>query len=166
MGKWKPTSDRVVRWFKDHVSIVLQKTEAPAALEELNKLASQVEQQEAAESPRAFPICLLGQAGVGKSTLINTLVADNDIVVPSGGGTGPLTASALRVSYGERQAFTVKYHTTEPVNPARFVLETRIQRQAKVDSPSSESVAGDDAAIDLDAEEQKRHSVRRSQRPR
>src|SRR3954453_16951021 len=131
MRKSKLSSGRVVQWFKDHVRSVFQKTESPAALEELDKLATQVEQQEQRKLSE-FPICLLGQAGVGKSTLINTLVADNDIVVPSGGGSGPLTASALRVTYGERPSFTVKYHTTEQLNQLRFVLEARVQRQAKV----------------------------------
>jgi GTP-binding protein EngB required for normal cell division len=78
-----------------------------------------------------FPICLLGQAGVGKSTLINTLVADTDIVVPSGGGTGPLTANALRVSHGERASFTVSYHPDKQLAQTRFILEEAIRRQVK-----------------------------------
>ena len=156
MSDSKPSSGRIVQWFRGHVRAVLQKSEPPGVVEELDKLAAQVEQVDERRL-REFPICLLGQAGVGKSTLINTLIADNDIVVPSGGGTGPLTASALRVSYGEEQSFTVKYHTIEQLNQLRFVLETQIQRQAKQDAASpAPRLDGDTDDIELDAEEQKR----------
>src|SRR4051812_9060567 len=47
---------------------------------------------------RQMPVCFLGTAGVGKSTLINALVAGRDVILPAG-GVGPLTAEATRVCY-------------------------------------------------------------------
>ena len=48
--------------------------------------------------------------GVGKSTLINALVAGQEHILPSG-GIGPLTALALEVRYGDVPTFEAEYHT-------------------------------------------------------
>jgi GTPase SAR1 family protein len=52
----------------------------------------------------------LGASGVGKSTLINALVAGKELILPSG-GVGPLTALAMEVRYGEVPSFEAEYHT-------------------------------------------------------
>lgn len=151
-------STGLVNWFKSVVRPLFQKTETPAALEELDKQATHLENLEQ-RNDRLFPICLLGQAGVGKSTLINTLIADNDIVVPSGGGTGPLTANALRVTHGDHPQFVVRYHSDKEINQTRFILEAEIQRRIKSsETPSTAEVSTDLelAEISLDADEQKR----------
>lgn len=152
----------IIEWFNNLVRPILQKTETASVLEELDKLGNQVEELEK-NKQRLYPICLLGQAGVGKSTLINTLIADTEIVVPSGGGTGPLTANALRVIYGEQPAFTVRYHSEKEVNQTRFILEGEIHRQSKAQSALTEE-AGDVAGltdpdikeVELDSDEQKK----------
>jgi putative ribosome biogenesis GTPase RsgA len=45
-----------------------------------------------------FTVCFVGGAGVGKSTLVNALVAGGDTVVTSG-GVGPLTAQAIEITH-------------------------------------------------------------------
>jgi len=158
MNKPELPSNRIVAWFKNLVRPILEKTDPPPSLHELDKLGLQVEEL-AKNRGRLFPICLLGQAGVGKSTLINTLIADNGIVVPSGGGTGPLTANALRVIYGERPSFAVRYHSTKQIGQTRFILEAEILRKTKNEASATVPDTGEDAeliALTSDSEEQKK----------
>lgn len=158
MSDLQSRSSRVVEWFKNFVRPIIQKTDAAPVLEELDKLGSHVEELERNKG-RLFPICLVGQAGVGKSTLINTLIGDTEIVVPSGGGSGPLTASALRVIYGKTPSFVVRYHSKKQVNETRFILEVDIHRRSKNVEFSAEAKAGENSetnAIELDSEEQQK----------
>ena len=152
---------KVVTWFKEHVRDIIQKTEAAPVLEELDKLALRVEDLDK-NKLKFFPICLLGQAGVGKSTLINTLIANTEIVVPSGGGTGPLTANALRVIHGDRPAFEVKYHAKKQVSQTRFILESELHRRTKGNVPQEDELSSDEqelTEIHLDGDEQKRARI-------
>jgi GTP-binding protein EngB required for normal cell division len=108
-------------WFKEQARPALEATEKPEQIQEYDRQADALNQL-GGRHAELFPICVLGQARVGKSTLINTLVAETDIVVPSGGGDGPLTANALRVRHGESKGFTVHYHGKQVINQTRFIL--------------------------------------------
>lgn len=117
-------------WFKDHARPALITTEKPEQIHEYDRQAEALTQL-GGRHEELFPICVLGQARVGKSTLINTLVAETDIVVPSGGGDGPLTANALRVRHGDTKGFTVRYHGKQVINQTRFILEAKLKREAE-----------------------------------
>lgn len=152
-----PAARNVIEWFKNWVRPILAKTEPPAVVEEFDRLATQLEQL-GANQGQLFPVCLLGQAGVGKSTLINTLIADTKIVVPSGGGTGPLTANALRVIHGDRAAFQVRYHSAKELSQTRFIIESAIRRETQTTSASTDSIEKPEAEfadLAFDSEQQR-----------
>jgi len=145
------TTPDIPRWYRTVARPVLTRID-PDSVAELDRLAAHIEQTERQRGAR-FPICLLGQAGVGKSTLINTLVADTEIIVPSGGGTGPLTAHALHVRYGEQPAFRVRYHAAREVKNIRFVLETELGRRDKAQAAAAESDEEHTLALNLAQDE-------------
>jgi len=66
-------------------------------------------------------VCFLGMSGIGKSSLINALLADRDNVVPAG-GIGPCTAQAIRVRYGGYPSFKAVYHSKEYIVQLLSVL--------------------------------------------
>jgi len=130
----------LLSWFRNHVRPFLGKHEPPERVAEYEAEAKRLE--DFAKSIDAeSPVCFLGQSGVGKSTLINAVIAGKDLVLPSG-GIGPLTAQALSVVYGERRAFTVTYHPPQKLNRLIFALEADLNRQ--------EGDAGFDTDLDLD----------------
>jgi hypothetical protein len=71
--------------------------------------------------------CFLGKSGVGKSTLINAIVADHQVLLPAG-GVGPLTAQAIQVGYSAQPHFKVNYHGPAAFNRLLFALETALER--------------------------------------
>jgi len=77
-----------------------------------------------------MPVCLLGLSGIGKSTLINSLVFGKETYLPSG-GIGPLTAQALSVCYDAQASFAVLYHGPDRLNRLIFGLERHQQAQSK-----------------------------------
>lgn len=88
-------------------------------------------------SHRSMPVCFLGAAGVGKSTLINALVAGRDVILPAG-GVGPLTAEATRVCYARERQFRVTYQPPGKLNRLLFVLERAHEKDPLREGDSSE----------------------------
>jgi hypothetical protein len=125
-----PLLQKLQSWFKEQARTALLPTEKPEQIQEYDRQAEALNQL-GGRHAELFPICVLGQARVGKSTLINTLVAETGIVVPSGGGDGPLTANALRVRHGDTKGFTVRYHGKQVINQTRFILEAKLKRETE-----------------------------------
>jgi Dynamin family len=73
-------------------------------------------------------ICFLGASGVGKSTLINALVAGQENILPSG-GIGPLTALAMQVRYSQEARFEAEYQPPQNLWRLVFGLEQTFKRQ-------------------------------------
>src|SRR5262249_34895917 len=88
----------LVDWYRMKARAFLERLES----EKLRDFDKDLEQVRDAQMgvEKELAICFLGNCGVGKSTLVNALVADNQVIVPAG-GIGPLTAQALVVAYGE-----------------------------------------------------------------
>lgn len=139
-----PTPDRggepgpLVGWFQSHVKPFLEavQPEKVAPLDgdarNLDGVARTVDQE--------LAVCFLGNAGVGKSTLINSLVAGKDVILPAG-GIGPLTAQALAVRYAPHRRFEVEYHPPQTLWQLVFALERALEREARRDRPTD---GGDD----------------------
>jgi len=97
---------KLLSWFEESVQPFLLKY-APEKL-----YAIQADKQRLnvlRESRYDITVCFLGNSGVGKSTLLNALVAGECQILPAG-GIGPLTAQATEVRYSEEKQFHVTYH--------------------------------------------------------
>lgn len=117
--------DDVINWYEGHAKPFLEK-HAPERLPSLE--ADQQRLRKLNAQPDEVTICLLGNSGVGKSTLLNALAAGADHVLPAG-GIGPLTAQATEVRFSEEKRFRVTYHPKGHLWKLAFALESRLLRE-------------------------------------
>ncbi len=147
MASEKPTTLELQRWYRKQVRPFLASEEA-GRIEELDREIDRLETRERWIN-KPISACFVGGSGIGKSTLINALVAGNEIVVPSG-GVGPLTAQALQIGYGSTPAFAAIYHPPKRVWSLAFALETALRRS---ESTSAQAVELEGLEAQLDEEE-------------
>jgi GTP-binding protein EngB required for normal cell division len=100
-------AQKLAAWYREQARPFLEKN-APERLLDFDRDCERLTQS-SAYIGQELSVCFLGNSGVGKSTLINALVADGHTVVPSG-GVGPLTAQALTVRHGVQPKIEVEYH--------------------------------------------------------
>ncbi len=141
----KSRIQKLVDWYRSYIRALLVRTESEK-VEEFDRESARLETREK-RLDEELAICFLGNSGVGKSTLINALVAGKEILLPAG-GVGPLTAQALTVRYSDKPRFEVHYHSPQKLRQLVFALE----QIHKKDSSLPPSDGADDSGNELDPE--------------
>lgn len=117
----------VSRWYSSSVRQFLEEfaPDQVAALDdEARRLSAQLD-----SSPETA-VCLVGVSGIGKSTLINAIVADDKTVAPAG-GVGPLTALATEVRFSASPRLKAEYHPKHHLWRVASALNFQIARARK-----------------------------------
>lgn len=101
---------------------------------------------------RLQPVCvgLVGESQVGKSSLMNALLGR--MALPAG-GIGPLTAQAIRVSWGEEETMNVSYHGRARLNQLRFAIEQHLRRAGVLPVSGTDALSGEPVDEPAAAEE-------------
>ena len=144
LSKWYATSLR--RFLEEH---------APESVAQLDNENLRLQRLLAQDAETV--VCFVGASGIGKSTLLNAIVAGEKTLVPAG-GVGPLTALATEVRYGQSSKFRAQYHSKQRLWRVASALYFQIHRvskaQAGIEAPAgvvADSGFGIDAEVASDA---------------
>jgi GTP-binding protein EngB required for normal cell division len=130
-------SEDVMTWYEQHAKPFLEK-HAPERLPSLEADYQRLKRLKAKSDE--VTICFLGNSGVGKSTLLNALAADDSHVLPAG-GIGPLTAQATEVRFSEEKRFRVVYHPKGHLWRSTFALESRLNLEKRAAKKLNDAAA-------------------------
>jgi len=142
--------DMVLSWFDEQARPFLQ-THAPEKLAALQSDHDRLVRIMSRSDE--VTVCFLGNSGVGKSTLLNALAADDAQVLPAG-GIGPLTAQATEVHYSDVPMFRVVYHPKKRLWLTAFALEARVKHQRKQAAKAASEAEASELAQALSQDEQ------------
>src|SRR5262245_55053874 len=112
--------EQVVSWYARHVRPFFEDL-ASDRLEQLDRDVQRIRSLSALFNEERA-VCFLGNSGVGKSTLINALVAGKERILPQG-GIGPLTAQATSVRHAHQPYFEATYQPLKNLHRLLFGLE-------------------------------------------
>ena len=129
-------AERVAEWYRTRVQVFMQRF-SPQRLASLNDNMERIETLKARVGEECA-VCFLGHSGVGKSTLVNTLIADKRSVLPQG-GIGPLTAQATCVRYAQEHYFSATYLSAGKLDQLRQLLERYLASQQSNGHPDIDS---------------------------
>ena len=139
---------QVCAWYRDHVRGFLE-TFASKRLDELDRDLKRIEALQG-QLGEEYAVCFVGHSGVGKSTLINTLVDDTRSILPQG-GVGPLTAQATSVRWAETPCFEATYLPPRSLNQLLFSVERHHEHQQRSTRSATERAPAE--SLDLDPED-------------
>ena len=143
-------AERVRQWYRNKARAFLDEF-TPERVHEFDRDQARIDALESTLGEER-PVCFVGHSGVGKSTLINTLVADTRAVLPQG-GIGPLTAQATCVRWAETPSFRATYLPPTKLNQVVFGLERHHEHRFDITASTPDAVP--DGQIELDPEDRK-----------
>lgn len=147
MSDSRTIGNDLLTWYASSARPFLEQ-HAPNDLAAIDQQALRVEPV-ANATDEEVAVAFLGAAGVGKSTLLNSLVDPRYNVLPHG-GVGPLTAQATVVRHAEKPYFRAAYFSAPVFRGILLALE-RAHERALARAP--EAGGSDDVAATLDDEE-------------
>ena len=122
-------TERYLEWYKNRARPFLEKLHPEKIIEYDQEVARLLASKRNCDEK--VSICFLGNAGIGKSTLINALVAPGKRPVLPSGSVGSLTAQALSVQYADQPSFEVHYHTAGKLYGVIKTLEMKHRANLK-----------------------------------